>query len=168
MSGELRVTQFLVQETVNLRGNVSSRKATDLDLCQLQGGIREESVRIGETEGAISELGLFGAYMVDSGVSIRYSTSSRQVHAILAEAAPRPEGVLEEPAHQFIQKALSDFYVDNQIGCHADAKEAPQRQQVMSELYANIQDVFNEHDAQIMSSHYMLGPPDAQVVPKTK
>lgn len=109
-----------------------------------------------------------GGYIVDCGVSIGYATPWRQVHAMLAEAARRTHGVLEDPPPQVIQSALSDFYVGYRIVCHVDAKRVPQRQEVLSELHANIQDVFNEHDVQIMSPHYMLDPHEAQVVPRSK
>jgi hypothetical protein len=39
---------------------------------------------------------------------------------------------------------------------------------VLDALHANIQDVFNEHGVQIMSPHYMMDPPQPQVVPKDK
>jgi hypothetical protein len=38
----------------------------------------------------------------------------------------------------------------------------------MSELHANIQDVFNEHGVQIMSPHYLGDPAEAKVVPPAK
>ena len=39
---------------------------------------------------------------------------------------------------------------------------------VMSDLHANIQDVFNEHGVQIMSPHYLGDPAEAKVVPPAK
>jgi len=87
---------------------------------------------------------------------------------MLAEAAQRTEGVLADPHPQVIQAALSDFYVEHHIVCHVDSKAAPLRQDVLSALHANVQDVFNEHDVQIMSPHYMIEPPDAQIVPESK
>jgi len=37
---------------------------------------------------------------------------------------------------------------------------------VLNGLHANILDVFNEHNVQIMSPHYMMDPAHPQVVPK--
>ena len=42
------------------------------------------------------------------------------------------------------------------------------RAEVLPACTANIQDVFNEHGVQIMSPHYMMDPPEPQVVPKEK
>ena len=181
--------------------NLVGQAASGLILMYARSFRPGEFVRIGDTDGAITELGLFstrvrtglgeevllpnslvltqtttnysrnspdGAYMVDSGVTIGYATPWRQVHAMLEEAARRTKGILEEPAHHVIQKALSDFYVDYRIICHVDAEAAPQRQAVLSELHSNIQDVFNENDVQIMSPHYMTDPAEVQVVPKSK
>jgi len=38
----------------------------------------------------------------------------------------------------------------------------------MSDLHANVQDVFNEHGVQIMSPHYVFDPRSPQVVPPAK
>ena len=38
----------------------------------------------------------------------------------------------------------------------------------MSDLHANIQDVFNENGVQILSPHFMIQPPQPVVVPKEK
>jgi small-conductance mechanosensitive channel len=161
-----------------------------------------EYVRIGDTEGTVSELGIFNtrirtglgeevslpnAYVVsnttrnysrvvaqgpgfvlDTQVTIGYSTPWRQVHAMLLEAARRTPGMLQEPKAFVVQTALSDFYVEYRLVCYA-GPEAPQRRaMVLDALHANIQDVFNEHGVQIMSPHYMMDPPQPQVVPKDK
>lgn len=160
-----------------------------------------EFVRIGDTEGAVAELGLFStrvrtgigeevmlpnslvlsqtsknysraapgpAFLVDTSVSIAYSTPWRQVRAMLREAASRTPGVLSEPAPKVLQTALSDFYVEYRMSCLAGAESPGLRAEVLDQLHANIQDVFNEHGVQIMSPHYMTDPPEAQVVPQAK
>lgn len=38
----------------------------------------------------------------------------------------------------------------------------------MSDLHANVQDVFNEYGVQITSPHYVSDPRSAQVVPPAK
>jgi small-conductance mechanosensitive channel len=76
--------------------------------------------------------------------------------------------MLQEPKAFVVQTALSDFYVEYRLVCYA-GPEAPQRRaMVLDALHANIQDVFNEHGVQIMSPHYMMDPPQPQVVPKDK
>jgi len=159
-----------------------------------------EYVRIGDTEGTVSELGIFNtrirtglgeevslpnAYVVanttrnysrvvasgrgfvlDTTVTIGYSTPWRQVHAMLLAAARRTPEILDDPKPFVVQTALSDFYVEYRLVCYA-GPEAPQRRaMVLDALHANIQDVFNEHGVQIMSPHYMMDPARPQVVPK--
>ena len=160
-----------------------------------------EFVRIGETEGTVSELGLFSTrvrtgmgeevmlpnshvlaqsarnysrasseagFIVSTKVSIGYSTPWRQVHAMLLEAAKRTSGIVSDPEPRVYQTALTDFYIDYLMVCHADPEAPEQRAEMLSALHANIQDTFNEHDVQIMSPHYIADPPERQVVPKVK
>ena len=42
------------------------------------------------------------------------------------------------------------------------------RAEVLSNLHANVQDVFNEHGVQIMSPHYLGDPEQAKIVPKSR
>ena len=44
---------------------------------------------------------------------------------------------------------------------YAPIERPVQRIDMMSQLHANIQDVFNEHGVQIMSPHYMMTPRSA-------
>jgi small-conductance mechanosensitive channel len=99
-------------------------------------------------------------------VTIGYDTPWRQVHAMLLEAAHRTAGLKSKPEHIVLQRALSDFYVEYELRV---ALEKPmQRPEVLSELHAHTQDVFNEYGVQIMSPHYLANPPQAAVVPKEK
>jgi small-conductance mechanosensitive channel len=99
-------------------------------------------------------------------VTIGYDTPWRQVHAMLLEAARRTAGLKSEPQHIVLQRALSDFYVEYELRV---ALETPmQRPEVLSELHAHTQDVFNEYGVQIMSPHFLANPPQAAVVPKEK
>ena len=52
-----------------------------------------------------------GGFAVSAAVSIGYDAPWRQVHALLAEAARRAEGIAQEPEPQVFQTALDDFYV---------------------------------------------------------
>lgn len=106
-------------------------------------------------------------YIVDTSVTIGYSTPWRQVHAMLIEAARRTE-IATEPAPEVRQTALSDFYVEYRLIGHGPGERPRLRADLLSELHANIQDVFNEHGVQIMSPNYEADPPEPQVVPKER
>jgi small-conductance mechanosensitive channel len=157
-----------------------------------------EYVKIGDTEGTVTSLGMFttkvhtgmgeevslpntvtfsqpirnfsrlvedGQFMLQTAVTIGYSTPWRQVHAMLLEAANRTPGVATEPRPYVVQTALSDFYVEYKL-CAQSNKNAPRRRaEALNQLHANILDVFNENAVQIMSPHYMADPAAPQVVP---
>jgi small-conductance mechanosensitive channel len=105
---------------------------------------------------------------MDTAVTIGYATPWRQVHAMLMEAARRTPGISPEPAPMVAQTALSDFYVEYRLVCHATPEQPRKRAALLSDLHARIQDVFNEYGVQIMSPHYRADPAEAQVVPKAK
>ncbi|MEE6441661.1 MULTISPECIES: mechanosensitive ion channel family protein [Pseudomonas] len=105
-------------------------------------------------------------YVVDTVVTIGYDIPWRQVEAMLLEAARRTEGVLQTPAPQVFQTALSDFYPEYRLVAQAIPSEPRPRAQLLSLLHANIQDVFNEYGVQIMSPHYLGDPEQPKWVPK--
>jgi small-conductance mechanosensitive channel len=107
-------------------------------------------------------------FVVNSGVTIGYSTPWRQVHAMLEEAARRTAGIHRDPAPYVRQTALADFYVEYRLIAHSPVVDATERVNMLSALHANIQDVFNEHGVQIMSPHYMTDPAEVQVVTKER
>ncbi len=104
-------------------------------------------------------------YVLDTTVTIGYDTPWRQVEAMLIEAASRTPGVLAEPRPAVFQTALSDFYPEYCLVCQAVPSAPRPRAQVLSELHANIQDVFNEYGVQIMSPHYRGDPEQEKLVP---
>jgi small-conductance mechanosensitive channel len=99
-------------------------------------------------------------------ITIGYNTPWRQVHAMLREAARRTQGVTQQPEPAVLQNSLSDFYVEYQL--NAVVENPAQRIRILSDLHANIQDVFNEYGVQIMSPHYRSDPPQPVVVPREK
>lgn len=105
-------------------------------------------------------------FVIDIKVTIGYDTPWRQVEAMLIEAARRTPHLLSSPAPKVFQTALSDFYPEYLLICHAVPSEPMPRAEVMSALHANIQDVFNEYNVQIMSPHYLGDPEKEKVVPK--
>jgi small-conductance mechanosensitive channel len=105
-----------------------------------------------------------GQFMVHAVVTIGYATPWRQVQAMLLAAAQRTTGVAQDPAPYVVQTALSDFYVEYRL-CAQSNKNAPgRRAEAISQLHANILDVFNENGVQIMSPHYRSDPAEPQVV----
>ncbi len=107
-------------------------------------------------------------FIVNTKVTIGYDTPWRQVHEMLIHAAQRTPGIINSPAPKVFQTALSDFYPEYLLICQAIPSDAQLRAEVMSQLHANIQDVFNEHGVQIMSPHYLGDPSTEKVVPKSE
>jgi small-conductance mechanosensitive channel len=107
-------------------------------------------------------------YVVDTVVTIGYDTPWRQVEAMLLEAAKRTAGILEDPAPQVFQMALSDFYPEYRLVAQAIPSLPRPRAVLLSMLHANIQDVFNEYGVQIMSPHYFGDPRQEKWVPRDK
>jgi small-conductance mechanosensitive channel len=99
-------------------------------------------------------------------LTIGYSTPWRQVHAMLEEAARRTPGIAQEPPAMVRQTALSDFYIEYRLAAYTPAESPRQRAEVLNDMHAHIQDVFNEFGVQIMSPHYMTDPVDPQLVAK--
>ncbi len=105
-------------------------------------------------------------FVIDTKVTIGYDTPWRQVEAMLIEAARRTPSILTEPMPKVFQTALSDFYPEYLLICQAVPADPVPRAEVMSLLHANIQDVFNEYNVQIMSPHYLADPEKEKLVPK--
>jgi small-conductance mechanosensitive channel len=103
-------------------------------------------------------------YILDTTVTIGYDTPWRQVEAMLLEAAGRTNGISTEPPPRVFQTALSDFYPEYRLVCNATAKLPKPRAVALSDLHANIQDVFNQFGVQIMSPHYMHDPQHEKTV----
>lgn len=107
-------------------------------------------------------------YVVDTTVTIGYDTPWRQVESMLIEAAHRTEGVLAVPPPCVYQTALSDFYPEYRLVCQAIPSRPQPRAEVLSDLHAHIQDVFNENGVQIMSPHYRADPAQPKLVPPAR
>lgn len=105
-------------------------------------------------------------FVIDTKVTIGYDTPWRQVEAMLIEAARRTPSILQDPTPKVFQTALSDFYPEYLLICQAAPADPVPRAEVMSLLHANIQDVFNEYNVQIMSPHYLGDPEKEKLVPK--
>jgi small-conductance mechanosensitive channel len=106
------------------------------------------------------------AFLVDTSVTIGYSTPWRQVEAMLLDASRRTHALAATPAPFVRQTSLGDFYVEYRLAAFAPPERLGQRLKILNELHANIQDVFNEYGVQIMSPHYEADPQHPQVVAK--
>jgi small-conductance mechanosensitive channel len=97
-------------------------------------------------------------------VGIGYETSWRLVEAMLLEAADRTPGLLKEPKPFVRQRALGDFAVTYEINAFCNT---PDRIILLySQLHANILDLFNENNIQIMTPAYEGDPEKPKVVPR--
>jgi small-conductance mechanosensitive channel len=105
-------------------------------------------------------------FMLRTKVTIGYDTPWRQVQGLLIEAARRTPGVAPAPAPEVFQTALSDFYIEYQLVCHATQTSAKARAEAIATLNASVVDTFNEYGVQIMSPHYFADPSAAKVVPR--
>ena len=99
-------------------------------------------------------------------VTIGYDAPWRKVHKLLILAAERTPGVQKAPPPFVYQTSLSDFYIEYCLSAVTSNREKPE--ETLSALYANIQDLFNEHGEQIMSPHYMMDPPHKVWVPRDR
>jgi small-conductance mechanosensitive channel len=107
-------------------------------------------------------------FVIDTTVTIGYDTPWRQVDAMLKEASRRVECIAETPPPRVIQTALGDFYVEYRLVAYSRREKPQTRAEALSQLHANIQDVFNEYGVQIMSPHYEADPSGAKVVPSDR
>jgi small-conductance mechanosensitive channel len=106
--------------------------------------------------------------VASTSVTIGYDAPWRQVHSMLLLAAGRTPGVCQQPPPRVLQRSLADFYVEYRLLVQLLPLQRPEeRPLVLSELHAQIQDVFNEHGVQIMSPHFMMQPHQPVVVPKS-
>jgi len=96
-------------------------------------------------------------------VGIGYDVPWRQVEAMLLLAAERTRGLQKEPAPFVLQTEMGDFAVNYQINAYCTEVNA--MLSIKSALHRNIQDVFNEHDVQIMSPAYVSDPDTPKTVP---
>ena len=104
--------------------------------------------------------------ILHTSVGIGYEVPWRQVEAMLLEAAARTTGLMKEPAPFVLQTALTDFAVTYEINAYC--KNANKMVMLYSELHRNIQDLFNEHNVQIMTPNYVADTPEPKVVPPSQ
>ena len=101
--------------------------------------------------------------ILHTSVGIGYEVPWRQVEAMLLESANRTTGLSNDPSPFVLQKALTDFAVTYELNAYCtNVTNIPM---MYSELHRNIQDVFNEHNVQIMTPNYIADTPEPKTVP---
>ena len=102
--------------------------------------------------------------VVQATVTIGYDVPWRQIHTLLLNAAKLTSGLQQHPEPYVQQRALSDFYVEYHLCAYL--LKPVERIPVTSQLFAEIQDQFNEAGVQILSPHFMQEPKKPAVVPR--
>ncbi len=85
-------------------------------------------------------------------ISIGYDVSWKKVHTLLVNAANRTVLLDSTQEPLILQKKLDDFYVVYELNVGLSHPEL--KPKALSQLHANILDVFNEAEIEIMSPHY--------------
>jgi small-conductance mechanosensitive channel len=109
-------------------------------------------VVVGTTTKNFSRLASERGVVLYTAVTIGYDVPWRHVHEMLIAAARRTEGIGGDPPPFVLQTALSDWYVEYQLNVRLN--EPQRRARVLSDLHANIQDVFYENGVDILSPHF--------------
>ncbi len=86
-------------------------------------------------------------------VGLDYNVPWRQVNALLLEAARRTSSLMKGSKPFVWQSDMGDYYMEYTLVTWLDRPDI--RRKIKSELYANIQDVFNENEVQIMTPRYL-------------
>jgi small-conductance mechanosensitive channel len=142
--------------------------STKLVTVQREEVIIPNATLVGMTAVNYTRLAQDDGSVASTSVTIGYDAPWRQVHSMLLLAAGKTPGVCQQPPPRVLQRSLGDFYVEYRLMVHLLPLERPEeRPLVLSELHAQIQDVFNEHGVQIMSPHFALQPRRSVVVPKS-
>jgi small-conductance mechanosensitive channel len=103
---------------------------------------------------------------ISARVSVGYDASWRQVAAMLELAAKNTSGIRQDVAPYVMQRELAEFYVNYDLVAYTAHPEL--YEQILSELHGNIQDIFNEHEVQIMSPNFQTQPDKKVLVPKER
>jgi small-conductance mechanosensitive channel len=104
--------------------------------------------------------------VLQASVGIGYDTAWRDVSDMLIEAAHRTSGLRRNPPPFVRQATLDSFCVNYTINAYLERPEM--RLAVLSDLHANIQDIFNEREVQIMTPAFESQPAEPVLVPKKK
>ena len=109
--------------------------------------------RRGETNGIL----------VHTRVGIGYEESQLKVEAMLLEAAERTSGLETHPSPFVLRSELADYAVIYEVNAYPASVNALPK--LVSDLRANILDVFNENHVQIMTPSYIADPESPKIAP---
>ena len=123
------------------------------------------SVLVSNSTRNFTRLGQAEGMAASCRVTIAYDVPWRQVHALLLLAAERTGNIRKQPSPYVLQRALSDFHVEYAL--IARLRDEKLRTETLSELYANIQDAFNEFGVQIMLPYMDMKAHSNVVVPRS-
>lgn len=90
--------------------------------------------------------------IIHTEVSIGYDVPWKKVNTLLINAARITEQLNEGKEPFVLQKKLDDFYIVYEL--NAFLNDPAQKPKAYSALHANILDVFNDAEVEIMSPHY--------------
>lgn len=101
--------------------------------------------------------------LVHTSVGIGYEEPQSKIEAMLLEAVGRTPGLKTEPSPFVLRRRLADYAVVYEVNACPEAVDGLPR--LESDLHANILDVFNENQVQIMTPSYMADPEAPKIAP---
>ena len=104
--------------------------------------------------------------ILHAAVTFGYDTPWRQVHELLLSAAARTRHVLSDPAPFILQRALDNFFAEYQVNVYVTEEKLMSG--IYSDLYGNIQDVFNEAGLDMTCPEYLSELPRRKSIQKTQ
>ncbi|MBR0519431.1 mechanosensitive ion channel, partial [bacterium] len=99
-------------------------------------------------------------------LGLDYDVPWRQVNAMVLEAIKMTRSLRQDSKPNIFQSDMADYYMEYTVRTWIDRPEL--RRSIRSELYQNIQDVFNKYDVQIMTPRYLTLFKSKMVVPPDK
>lgn len=133
----------------------------------LMRSIKNELVSIPNSQLLNSEVVNYSRRIDDRGilvhtiVGIGYEEPQAKVEAMLIEAAKRTKTLNAQEKPFVLRTVLADFAVNYELNAYT--LEGNSLPQILSDLHANILDVFNENAVQIMTPAYERDPEDPKV-----
>ncbi len=99
-------------------------------------------------------------------LGLDYDVPWRQVNAMVLEAVKMTRSLRQDSKPNIFQSDMADYYMEYTVRTWIDRPELGKS--IKSELYQNIQDVFNKYDVQIMTPRYLTIYKNKMVVPPDK
>lgn len=101
--------------------------------------------------------------IIHTVLTMGYDVPWRRVHQLLIDSALKTKGVLEHPAPFVLELELNDNYMCYQINAYI--KDADDMPVIMSDLFQNIQDFFNEAGIELFAPHHFTTKSRCEVSP---